>query len=255
MPEFEASAKTKIAQSTGEIDESRVIDHTEDFTRISHAHWRLRQFGRYAFGTLGSRLEAGPKGKICMRLCQFVDVLDEMGPEKLTAAQLTTRFADARFDPADFAPYLSWKLGSYTRNSVHRTEAYEVILMAWDTGAISPVHGHADQTCWLAVQQGQLTIESYACVDAADRGRVGHNIALRLHHTAHLGPGDIEREIAGLDVHRVYNRGGLRQRAVSLHVYARPFNSCITYDVAKSTAHMRKLSYSKIGPAIKRSAV
>ena len=63
MPEFEASAKTKIAQSTGEIDESSVIHHTEWAERTSGVHWRLRQFGRYAFGTLGSRLEVGPKGR------------------------------------------------------------------------------------------------------------------------------------------------------------------------------------------------
>jgi hypothetical protein len=45
-------------------------------------------------------------------------------------------------------------------------------------------------------------------------------------------------------VHRVYNPAELKQRAVSLHVYSRPFDSCVVYSDQQGTCGTIKLHYT-----------
>lgn len=45
-------------------------------------------------------------------------------------------------------------------------------------------------------------------------------------------------------VHRVYNPAELNQRAVSLHVYSRPFDSCVVYSDQQGTCGTIKLHYT-----------
>lgn len=187
-----------------------------------------------------------------MHLWQLVDMLDGLDAEQVTVAHLTARLLGVHFDEASLAPYLSWQTGGYTRNGVHRTETYEIILMAWDVGAKSLVHEHQAQTCWLIVQQGRLAVESFVFAKSADRGRLGDNTVLKLHETMLLNVGDTEPDRPELDVHRVSNAGGANERAISLHIYARPFDSCITYDLLKQKARVRQLSYSHVGPPVRR---
>jgi cysteine dioxygenase len=45
-------------------------------------------------------------------------------------------------------------------------------------------------------------------------------------------------------VHRVVNPRGFDQRAVSLHVYSRPFDSCIVYSPEQGTCGEIKLHFN-----------
>ena len=45
-------------------------------------------------------------------------------------------------------------------------------------------------------------------------------------------------------VHRVYNPRDFNQRAVSLHVYSRPFDSCMVYSPEQGTCGEIKLHYT-----------
>ena len=46
-------------------------------------------------------------------------------------------------------------------------------------------------------------------------------------------------------IHRVSNP--FDQRAVSLHVYSRPYDSCLAYDVEAQTAREMQLVYHSVG--------
>ena len=45
-------------------------------------------------------------------------------------------------------------------------------------------------------------------------------------------------------VHMVYNPREFNQRAVSLHVYSKPFDSCVVYSEERGTCGEIKLSYT-----------
>lgn len=143
--------------------------------------------------------------------------------------------------PESLAPYLSWDGQHYTRNLVDKTPLYELIAICWEVGQVSSVHNHRDQNCWMAVPTGRLLVENYrvVCQDI-EKG------------TCQLEPADTLEMNAtrpcAVDplqpVHRVFNPREFAQRAVSLHVYSRPFDSCVVYSPEQGTCGEIRLHYN-----------
>jgi len=130
------------------------------------------------------------------------------------------------------APYLHWDRQHYTRNLIDHTPLYELMAICWEVGQASSVHNHRDQNCWMAVPIGRLQVENFHLVhqDLAS----GHcqleplNIVeMNISHPCAVNPAD--------PVHRVVNPREFNQRAVSLHVYSRPFDTCVVYSPEQGT--------------------
>ena len=104
----------------------------------------------------------------------------------------------------------------------------------------SSVHNHRDQNCWMAAPIGRLQLENFRVVrEDLSAG------------SCELEPADIlEMNIAqpcAVDprepVHRVVNPRQFGERAVSLHVYSRPFDSCVVYSAEQGTCGEVQLHY------------
>ena len=55
-------------------------------------------------------------------------------------------------------------------------------------------------------------------------------------------------------MHRVYNPGNSTSDAVSLHVYSRPFDTCVVYSQEQGTCGVIKLHYqTEYGKPVKSS--
>ena len=172
-------------------------------------------------------------------------------------AQLRT-FPEAAFDQTEqirrylqeapvssdsLAPYLTWDRQHYTRNLIDKTPHYELLAICWEVGQASSVHNHRDQNCWMAVPIGRLQVENFRVVQQdITAGR------------CQLEPADvIEMNISrpcAVDpqepVHRVLNPREFNQRAVSLHVYSRPFDTCVVYSAEQGTCGEIQLHYNTI---------
>jgi cysteine dioxygenase len=144
-------------------------------------------------------------------------------------------------DPETLTPYLTWDRQHYTRNLIDKTSLYELIAICWEIGQISSVHNHRDQNCWMAAPIGRLRVENYHLIaQDVDAG----TCALEPSDTVEMAPG-LPCAVDPLDpVHRVVNPREFNHRAVSLHVYSRPFDSCIVYSPEQSTCGEIKLHYT-----------
>jgi cysteine dioxygenase len=139
------------------------------------------------------------------------------------------------------ARYLTWDRQHYTRNLIDKTTVYELIAVCWEIGQASSVHNHRDQNCWMAVPIGRLQVENFRVVHQdLSCGRC------QLHATS-----TVEMNISqpcAVDplepVHRVVNPRAFDQRAVSLHVYSRPFDTCVVYSAEQGTCGEIKLHYN-----------
>lgn len=143
--------------------------------------------------------------------------------------------------PDTLAPYLTWDRQHYTRNLIHKTSLYELLAICWEVGQVSSVHNHRDQNCWMAVPIGRLLVENYHVVSQdLDKGvcklKTAETVEMNPAHPCAVDP--IE------PVHRVYNPREFQQRAVSLHVYSRPFDSCVVYSPEQGTCGEIKLHYT-----------
>jgi cysteine dioxygenase len=143
--------------------------------------------------------------------------------------------------PDTLGPYLTWDRQHYTRNLIDKTPCYELIAICWEIGQISSVHNHRDQNCWMAVPIGRLMVENYRVLwQDLEKGtcqlKTADSREMNSTHPCAVDPLE--------PVHRVLNPREFGQRAVSLHVYSRPFDTCVVYSPEQGTCGEIKLHYT-----------
>lgn len=144
-------------------------------------------------------------------------------------------------DPDSLIPYLNWDRQHYTRNLIDRTPLYELMAICWEVGQASSVHNHRDQNCWMAVPLGRLQVENFHLIhqdplDGTCQLEPLDTVEMNLAHPCAVDPAD--------PVHRVVNPREFNHRAVSLHVYSRPFNTCVGYSPEQGTCGEIKLHFT-----------
>jgi cysteine dioxygenase len=175
---------------------------------------------------------------------QFVAGLRKLRQEDFTEVRGTLDYLRAnRVDAESLTPYLFWSAQHYTRNLIDKTEWYELLAICWEAGMKSSIHNHKGQNCWMAAAIGQLTVQNYRVI-SEDLGS----------HACNIVPTDVvyitaENPVA-VDplnpVHDVRNPREWNQRAVSLHIYSRPFDSCIVYSVEQGSCGEIGLQYTSM---------
>lgn len=143
--------------------------------------------------------------------------------------------------PGSLDPYLTWDRQHYTRNLIDKTPLYELIAICWEVGQISSVHNHRDQNCWMSVPIGRLLVENFHLISQdIEHGKSQltptDTVEMNATHPCAVDPAD--------PVHRVVNPKHFGERAVSLHIYSRPFDTCVVYSPEQSTCGVIKLHYT-----------
>ena len=145
--------------------------------------------------------------------------------------------------PDTLERYLHFVPGRYTRNLVFRDDTFELLALCWDEQTHSPIHNHSGQDCWFLVQEGQFCLEGYRILE----GGTCPGIA-RLEHVDsqhRISPGAIDHRGPRNDIHRVTVSKG-NPRAVSIHVYAKPFDDCLVYDLKHHRCARQNLKYFSV---------
>lgn len=144
-------------------------------------------------------------------------------------------------DPQSLAKYLIWDRQHYTRNLIDKTPLYELIAICWDVGQESSIHNHRDQHCWMAVPIGRLLVQNYRVLQQ-DLNAGSCDLAAT--DTIEMNRANPVAVDPAEPVHRVYNPAEFNERAVSLHVYSRPFDSCVVYSDQQHKCGEIKLTYT-----------
>ena len=134
--------------------------------------------------------------------------------------------------PDSLEGYLFFSKGSYTRNLIFKNDMFECMAICWEVGQFSRIHNHRDQNCWMSAPIGRLKVQNF---------RVEQHDATK--NTCDLTPTDIYEMDATHPayvnplepVHQVLNLPEFDQRAVSIHVYSKPFDMCEVYYRDKGT--------------------
>jgi cysteine dioxygenase len=131
--------------------------------------------------------------------------------------------------PETLDKYLFFSKGCYTRNLIYRNGVFECMAICWEVGQFSRIHNHRDQNCWMSAPIGRLKVQNFR---VEDRHSGGDHCG-----TCKLLPTDIYEMDAAHPayvnplepVHQVLNLAEYNQRAVSIHVYSKPFDTCEVY--------------------------
>jgi cysteine dioxygenase len=155
--------------------------------------------------------------------------------------QLRQFLQDNPINPDSLTDYLLWDRQHYTRNLIDKTPLYELIAICWEVGQSSSVHNHRDQNCWMAVPTGRLLVENFHVIhqDIADgKSSITSAETVEMNMSQPCAVDPLE------PVHRVYNPREFNERAVSVHVYSRPFDTCVVYSAEQGTCGEIKLHYT-----------
>jgi cysteine dioxygenase len=146
-------------------------------------------------------------------------------------------------DPASLEPFLMWDRQHYTRNLVDHTDLYDLIAICWEIGQCSSIHNHKGQNCWMTVPVGRLLVQNY---HVKDESLEEQRCDLEPTNVVEMNPGAPLAVDPNDPVHSVYNPKEFGERAVSLHVYSHPFDSCVVYSVEQHTCGEIKLHFNSM---------
>jgi cysteine dioxygenase len=155
--------------------------------------------------------------------------------------QLRAFLQDTPVHPESLTSYLTWDRQHYTRNLIDKTPLYELLAICWEVGQASSVHNHRDQNCWMAVPIGRLLVENFRVLHqdfALGKSEIQATDTVEMNAAHPCAVDPLE------PVHRVFNPREFNQRAVSLHVYSRPFDSCVVYSAEHGTCGEIQLHYT-----------
>ena len=141
------------------------------------------------------------------------------------------------------ARYTHWSDKFYTRNLVYKDPRFELLAICWEPGQVSRVHNHADQKCWMTVPVGRLKGQNFA-VQEMDESR-GY---CKLYETDSFELSECLAAKVELEqpIHQILNLPEYEARAISIHIYSKPFDSCLSYCRDTDTFKEVKLCYTSI---------
>ena len=139
--------------------------------------------------------------------------------------------------------YLFWSSNFYTRNLIFKDDRFELMAICWDRGQVSRVHNHCEQRCWMMVPIGRLKGQNFA-VEAMDEA-TGY---CKLRETDSFELADCLAAKVELEepIHQILNLPEYDDRAVSLHIYSKPYDHCLSYCRDTDTFKDVQLFYTSV---------
>ena len=146
-------------------------------------------------------------------------------------------------DTGSIEKYLFWSSDFYTRNLIYKDDRFEMMAICWEKGQVSRVHNHNDQRCWMTVPIGRLKGQNFA-VEELDESR--SYCKLRETDSFELAECLAAKVELEEPIHQILNLAEYDDRAVSIHIYSKPYDHCISYCRDTDTFKDVKLFYTSI---------
>ena len=185
---------------------------------------------------------------------QFVDGIRRLSEGLITKQKIYDYLVAYEIRAEDLERYKKWVPERHTRNKIFRNDMIEVMLICWPIGAVTPLHTHNGQLGWMTMIDGKLKVENYRkldcnrpenqqvvgmdCLAGATRIEMEH-----LENELAIPGGPLNTVDKTQTIHRIRNLAEWNERAVSMHVYSRPIDSCVVFDMDAQLCYRRELKY------------
>ena len=155
------------------------------------------------------------------KLAPLIDYLDSIrGRADLNI--LTKLLNDVQVGRCDVESACCFGARGYKRNTISRTEYYELVALCWRSGDYTPIHDHAGSSCAFKVLFGTGTEIRFL--------RTPSGLICPV-QTTQMQPGYV-CAAQDEDIHQVANMQPPGQDLVTLHIYSLPIKSMTTYEFA-----------------------
>ncbi|MGI8543798.1 MAG: cysteine dioxygenase [Aridibacter sp.] len=139
--------------------------------------------------------------------------------------------------------YFNWSDKFYTRNLVYKDERFELMAICWQKGQVSKIHNHADQMCWMTVPVGKLRGQNFKALEINE-----YTNYCKLEETDKFDLAECLAAKVELEepIHQILNLPEFNEPAVSIHIYSKPFETCLAYCKETDTFAEVNLNYTSI---------
>lgn len=158
----------------------------------------------------------------------FAGRLSEIPEHQFTDSAVLEYMCDNPVCVESLHPYLYFSQEHYTRNLILHTALFDLIAICWEIGQMSKIHNHTNQRCWMGTAFGKVQVQNYRVV-RQDSATQFCELAATDRYTIGIDrPAEVDSE---QPIHFVVNPPAFASRAVTLHIYSRPFEECEIYDL------------------------
>ncbi len=177
------------------------------------------------------------------KIINLIEGLREIPDEEFVCDPVYRFLSENPVDVESLEPYMHWSEKFYTRNLVYKDERFELMAICWDKGQVSRIHNHADQMCWMTVPVGRLKGQNFRVAEMIESQ--GY---CKLERTDDFCLSDCLAAKVELEepIHQILNLPEYDERAVSIHIYSKPFDTCISYCDETDRFAEVKLYYTSI---------
>jgi len=190
-------------------------------------------------------------GKHLVGVGDFVDSLKAFSAGPVTRDSVLELCEGVQISDASLAPFLYFDEHYYTRNLIYRDDMFEVMAICWQPGQRTAVHTHNGQLCWMIPHRGNLRVVDYkwlGCDHPEKQNVVGidclagsdHIQLDRLREVDAAAGGPVLTADKLQTIHQLFNHD---ERSVSIHIYSRPIDSCVVFDMDAQMCYRRELKY------------
>ena len=178
-----------------------------------------------------------------VKVDKLIDGLNSISDEEFTCDNVYQFLGDNPIDVDSITRYFHWSPDFYTRNLIYKNERYEMMAICWESGQESKIHNHADQKCWMMVPVGRLRGQNFAVTEIDETQSY-----CKLYETDSFELSDCLAAKVELEepIHQILNLAEYGERAVSLHIYSKPFDRCLSYCRDTDTFKEVQMFYTSI---------
>ena len=193
-------------------------------------------------------------------VADFVETLKGFEKGPITRDRVLHYLRETALDRSSLDPYVHFRSDMYTRNLVYRDDLIEAMVVCWSPGQKTVIHTHNGQLGWMSVERGALAVINYKWLgcNASDNQNVAGLDCLAGATELDIDRRDVQEcypdgPVNTVDkvqtIHQVVVQG--KEPVVSVHIYSRPIESCVAFDLEKQSCYRRQLSfYSRYGEVV-----
>lgn len=161
-----------------------------------------------------------------VKIENLIEALREIPDEEFVCDNVYRFLSENPVDVETISPFFFWSEKFYTRNLIYKDERFEMMALCWNHGQASRIHNHADQRCWMSVPVGRLRGQNFRAVELDEKRGFCKLEETDLFDLSDCLTAKVELEEP---IHQILNLPEFEARAVSLHIYSKPFDKCLSY--------------------------
>ena len=164
----------------------------------------------------------------------FIKSLKSFAEKNFPINEVSDLILKSKFSNKSLDKYSHFNKNTYTRNMIYKDSNFEILLICWSPGQMAQAHGHEGEKCWFKILSGSLEIYNYEIESIKP-------LKLKQLEKINASSGYLD---GPADIHAINNC--YEDPVKTLHVYAKPYDSCDIYDLKTNQIQRLKMNYYSI---------